>query len=134
LPIVTPFTDGAVDLVSYERMLRHYVDRGVTGVFPIGTTGESPTLDDDEVEALVDCTVTVVAGRVPVFVGIGGNATAKVIESIRRREHFTRIAESTAKQIVSYNIPYRTGVNLKNETLRQLAEASSCACARRASR
>ena len=146
LPVITPFTDGQVDLVSYERMLAHYLDQGVTGVFPIGTTGESPTLDDDEIEALVDRTVTVVAGRVPVFVGIGGNATAKVIRAIRRlerypfpgivsvcpyynrpgqeglREHFTRIAEATDKQILIYNIPYRTSVNLANETLLQLAE------------
>ena len=149
LPIVTPFTDGQVDLASYERMLAHYLDQGVTGVFPIGTTGESPTLDDDEIEALVDRTVTVVGGRVPVFVGIGGNATAKVVRAIRRleryafpgivsvcpyynrpgqdglREHFTRIAEATDKQILIYNIPYRTSVNLTNDTLLQLAELAN---------
>jgi 4-hydroxy-tetrahydrodipicolinate synthase len=78
LPIITPFVDGAVDLKSYERMLTHYLGTGVTGIFPLGTTGESPTVDDDEMEAIVDRTVSVVAGRVPVFVGIGGNATAKV--------------------------------------------------------
>jgi 4-hydroxy-tetrahydrodipicolinate synthase len=146
LPIVTPFADGKVDLVSYERMLRHYLAKGVTGVFPIGTTGESPTLDAEEIEALVDCTITVVAGRVPVFVGIGGNATKKVIAAIRRlerypfpgivsvcpyynrpgqdglREHFTRLAEATDKQILIYNIPYRTSVNMSNETLLALAE------------
>ena len=146
LPIVTPFADGEVDFVSYERMLGHYLDKGVTGVFPLGTTGESPTLDDDEIEALVDRTVTVVAGRVPVFIGIGGNATAKVIRTIRRleryafpgivsvcpyynrpgqdglREHFTRIAEATGKQILIYNIPYRTSINMTNETLLALAE------------
>lgn len=127
-------------------MLGHYLAKGVTGVFPLGTTGESPTLDDDEIEALVDRTVTVVEGRVPVFVGIGGNATQKVIKAMRRlerypfpgivsvcpyynrpsqdglREHFTRIAESTDKQILIYNIPYRTSINMTNETLLRLAE------------
>jgi 4-hydroxy-tetrahydrodipicolinate synthase len=97
-------------------------------------------------EALVECTVRVVAGRVPVFVGIGGNATAKVLKTMRRlerypfagivsvcpyynrpgqdglREHFTRIAEATAREILIYNIPYRTSVNLANDTLLRLAE------------
>jgi hypothetical protein len=139
LPIVTPFRDGAVDFESYERLLEHYLATGVTGIVPLGTTGESPTLDDDEMEAIVDRTVSVVAGRVPVFIGIGGNATRKVLATIRRlrrydfpgivsvcpyynrpgqdglREHFTSIAEATDRRIVIYNIPYRTSVNLATD-------------------
>ena len=146
LPIITPFADGAVDLAGYERLLTHYLGRGVTGIFPLGTTGESPTLDEDEMEALVERTVSVVAGRVPIFVGIVGNATAKVLKTLARlerypfagivsvcpyynrpsqdglRAHFTRIAEATAREILIYNIPYRTSVNLANDTLLRLAE------------
>jgi 4-hydroxy-tetrahydrodipicolinate synthase len=146
LPIVTPFYDGGVDFSSYERLVEHYVAEGVSGIFPLGTTGESPTLDGDEIEAIVDRTVGIVADRVPVFVGIGGNATAKTVNAIRRldrygfagivsvcpyynrpgqdglREHFTRVAEATDRPIVIYNIPYRTGVNLTNDTLLTLAE------------
>jgi len=146
LPIVTPFVDGAVDFAGYERLLEHYLGKGVSGVFPLGTTGESPTIDDDEMEALVERTVGVVAGRVPVFVGVGGNATRKVLATLKRlerhrfegivsvcpyynrpsqdgmREHFTRIAEATDRQILVYNIPYRTSVNLANDTLLRLAE------------
>lgn len=146
LPAITPFIDGAVDLDSYERMLEHYLGQGVSGVFPLGTTGEGPTIDEDEMEAIVDTTLAVVAGRVPVFVGIGGNATRKVLKTLKRleryafpgivsvcpyynrpgqdglREHFTRIAEATEREIVIYNIPYRTSVNLANDTLLQLAE------------
>ena len=146
LPIITPFLDGAVDLRSYERLLEHYLGKGVGGVFPVGTTGESPTLDDDEIEAIVERTVAVVAGRVPVFVGIGGNATDKVVKTLRRLArhrfdgivsvcpyynrpsqegmlaHFTRIAEATDRPILIYNIPYRTSVNLTNDTLLRLAE------------
>jgi 4-hydroxy-tetrahydrodipicolinate synthase len=146
LPIITPFQDGRVDLAGYERLLEHYLARGVAGTFPLGTTGESPTLDDDEMEALVDRTVSVVAHRAPVFVGIGGNATAKVVKAVKRlerypfagivsvcpyynrpsqdglREHFTRVAEATAREILIYNIPYRTSVNLLNDTLLRLAE------------
>jgi 4-hydroxy-tetrahydrodipicolinate synthase len=77
LPIVTPFRDGAIDFVSYEPLLAHYLDLGVSGIFPLGTTGEAPTLDDDEVDAVIERTLGVVAGRVPVFAGVGGNATAK---------------------------------------------------------
>ena len=86
LPIVTPFVDGAVDFAGYERLLEHYLGKGVSGVFPLGTTGESPTLDEDEMEAIVDRTVSRVAGRVPVFVGIGGNATRKVLATLKRLE------------------------------------------------
>jgi 4-hydroxy-tetrahydrodipicolinate synthase len=146
LPVITPFADGAVDLASYERLLNHYLGGGVSGIFPLGTTGESPTIEDEEVEAIVDRTVTVVAGRVPVFVGIGGNSTYKVVKALKQleryafpgivsvcpyynrptqdgmREHFTRIAEATDREIIIYNIPYRTGINLANDTLLALAE------------
>ncbi len=54
LPVITPFLDGRVDLPSYERLLAHYLAAGVAGVFPLGTTGESPTLDEDEMEAIVE--------------------------------------------------------------------------------
>ena len=47
LPLVTPFKDGAVDFSSYERLIEHYLAQGVDGLFPLGTTGESPTLDDN---------------------------------------------------------------------------------------
>lgn len=146
LPIITPFADGAIDFVSYERMLDHYLDKGVTGIFPLGTTGESPTIDDEEAEELVARTVRVVAARVPVFVGISGNATSKVVKAIKRfqrytfpgfvvvcpyynrpgqdglDQHFRRIADATDRKIVIYNIPYRTSINLANDTLLRLAE------------
>jgi 4-hydroxy-tetrahydrodipicolinate synthase len=146
VPLVTPFKDGAVDLASYRRLIAHYIGKGVSGLFPLGTTGEAPTIDDDEEDAIVATTVDAVAGQVPIFVGIGGNATAKVIKTIKRLErlefsgivsvcpyynrptqagmhaHFTAIAEATGRQILIYNIPYRTSVNLSNETLLRLAE------------
>jgi 4-hydroxy-tetrahydrodipicolinate synthase len=145
LPIITPFKDGLVDHAGYERLLDHYVRAGVTGVIPLGTTGESPTIDEAEAEVLVERTVATVAGRVPILVGVGGNDTRKVVKAVKRlqehavqgilsvcpyynrpsqdgmREHFTRVAEATDRPILIYNIPYRTGVNLTNETLLALA-------------
>jgi 4-hydroxy-tetrahydrodipicolinate synthase len=146
VPLVTPFRDGLIDLESYRRLIEHYVAQGVFGLFPLGTTGEAPTLDDAETDALLAETAEAVAGRVPVFVGIGGNATHKVIRTIRRierygfpgivsvcpyynrpgqdglRAHFTAISQATDRRILIYNIPYRTSVNLANDTVMRLAE------------
>ena len=145
IPLVTPFRNGHLDIASYRNLVVHYLDKGVSGLFPLGTTGESPTLDNDEADAVVEETVRVAAGRVPVFVGIGGNATLKVIRTIRRLErydfpgivsvcpyynqptqeglleHFGAIADATDRQILVYNVPYRTSVNLGNATLLRLA-------------
>jgi 4-hydroxy-tetrahydrodipicolinate synthase len=145
LPIVTPFRDGAVDFQSYERLIDHYLALGIDGLFPLGTTGEAPTLEEAEIDELVERTVERVAGRVPVFVGVGGNATRKVEKSLRRLErfafggivsvcpyynrpsqdglvaHFRAIAAATDRDVLIYNIPYRTAVNLSNDSLLELA-------------
>ena len=145
LPLITPFKDGAIDFASYERLVARYVAQGVDALFPLGTTGESPTLDEAESEALIERTLAV-AGTVPVFVGVGGNATAKVVKTLRRLErlpftgivsvcpyynrpsqdgliaHFKAVAAATDREVLIYNIPYRTAVNLSNESLIELAE------------
>ena len=145
LPLITPFKDGAVDYASYERLVAHYIAQGVDALFPLGTTGESPTLDEHESEALIERTLAV-AGSVPVFVGVGGNATAKVAKTLRRLErlpfkgivsvcpyynrpsqdglieHFKAIAAATDREVLIYNIPYRTAVNLSNDSLIELAQ------------
>ena len=146
VPLVTPFRDGKVDLPSYRRLVEHYLAQGVSGLFPLGTTGESPTIDDDEAEAIVEATLEIVADRLPVYVGVGGNATHKTIKMLHRleryrfpgivsvcpyynrptqdgmRQHFIAISEATDRRIAIYNIPYRTSVNLANDTLLRLAE------------
>ena len=151
LPVVTPFKDGEIDYAGYARLVDHYVRAGVTGVIPLGTTGESPTIDEMETEALIERTVATVAGRVPILVGVGGNDTRKVVKAVKRlqnhavqgilsvcpyynrpsqdgmREHFTRLAGATDRPILIYNIPYRTGVNLTNETLLALADVPNIA-------
>ncbi|MGZ5905237.1 MAG: 4-hydroxy-tetrahydrodipicolinate synthase [Reyranella sp.] len=146
LPLVTPFRDGDVDFPSYERLIDHYLGEGVDGLFPLGTTGESPALDDDEIDELVERTVAKAVGRVPVFVGVGGNATHKVEKTLRRLDrfafdgivsvcpyynrpsqdgliaHFRAVAAATDRDVMIYNIPYRTAVNLSNDSLLELAE------------
>jgi 4-hydroxy-tetrahydrodipicolinate synthase len=154
LPIITPFKDGAVDFSSYERLIEHYLGLGVDGLFPLGTTGESPALDEAEIDELVERTVAKVAGRVPVFVGVGGNATHKVEKALRRLDrfafdgivsvcpyynrpsqdgliaHFRAIAAATDRDVLIYNIPYRTAVNLSNDSLIELAEVKNIAGAK----
>src|SRR5690242_12824170 len=86
LPLITPFKDGAVDYKSYVRLIEHYVPLGVDALLPLGTTGEAPALDDEELERVVEVTLEH-AGKVPVFVGVGGNATHKVAKALKRLEH-----------------------------------------------
>lgn len=145
VPLITPFRDNAVDHDGLRRLIDHYVGHGIAGLIPLGTTGEAPTLDDAEADAVVATTVQAAAGRVPVFVGAGGNATAKVVRRIGAFErhgpdgylsvcpyynrptqsglsdHFRAIADATEKPLLVYNIPYRTSVNLENDTLFDLA-------------
>jgi len=151
IPIVTPFVDGEIDYPGYERLVDHYVRAGVTGIIPLGTTGESPTVDETEAETLIERTVAAVDGRVPIVVGVSGNDTRKVVKTVERlerhridgllatcpyynrpsqdglRAHFTHLAEATERPILIYNIPYRTGVNLANDTLLALAELPNIA-------
>jgi len=145
LPIITPFRDGKVDLAGYRSLVRHYLDQGIHGLIPLGTTGEAATLDDDEADQLIEATVDVVNGRVPVYVGLGTNSTAKAVRQLTEWsrydvagflvtspyytlpsqrgivEHYTQLAASTDKQILIYNIPHRTGRNLENDTILKLA-------------
>jgi len=119
IPLVTPFRDGEVDLASYRKLVDYYINAGAAGLFPLGTTGEAPTLNDSEIDEIIAATLEVADGAVPVLVGAGGNATAKVIGQIERlsrfdfqgfvsvcpyynrptqdgmREHFTAIAGAT---------------------------------------
>lgn len=146
LPIVTPFADGRVDYAGLTKLVQYYLDRGISGLIPMGTTGECPVLTETEFEGILDATVSAAAGRVPVFVGLGGNFTESVVKKIRSVEkyaadgilsvcpyysrpgqeglfrHFTALSEATDRKIVIYNIPYRTGVNMTNDTLLRLAE------------
>lgn len=146
LPIITPFLDDKIDLISYQRMINHYIEEGIRGLMPLGTTGESPTVTDEEFEQLIAKTMEYADNRVPVFIGLGGNDTKKVMKKLKLvekykvagilsvspyynrpdqrgiYEHFLRISEATDMNIILYNIPYRTGRNIENETLYRLAE------------
>ncbi len=146
LPIITPFKDEKIDFKSYKRLIEHYSEKGISGFIPLGTTGEIPTLSDYEFEEMIERTMDYNKKRLPVYVGIGGNYTANVIKKVKIAEyydiqgilsvcpyynkpsqdgiyaHFKTIADETDLNMIIYNIPYRTGVNIENDTIYRLAE------------
>lgn len=146
VPLLTPFKNGDIDLKSYERMVNYYINQGVNGIIPLGTSGECPTISSEEYEMILAKTMEVNKERVPVYVGLGGNNTKEVINKLKLAEnykvngilsvspyysrpnqrgiyeHFKSISESTSLDIIVYNIPYRTGTNIENETIYKLAE------------
>lgn len=146
LPLITPFTDGALDETALGRLVRHYLSEPIDGFILAATTGEGLTLDETELERMVAVAADAIAGERPVFLGLSGSDTRKLVRRLEETaawpidgyliscpyysrpsqkglsEHFEALAEHARKPIALYNIPYRTGVNLANETLLRLAE------------
>ncbi|TCI00461.1 4-hydroxy-tetrahydrodipicolinate synthase [Roseococcus sp. SYP-B2431] len=148
LPLVTPFRDGALDEASLRRMTRHYAREPLEGLIVAATTGEGLTLEDGETEQLVHLVAAELdaAGRrLPLFLGLSGSDTRRMAKALDRTapwpldgylitcpyytrpsqdgmvRHFSVLAEGTGRPILIYNIPYRTGVNLGNAALLDLA-------------
>ncbi|MFL6595185.1 MAG: dihydrodipicolinate synthase family protein, partial [Chthoniobacterales bacterium] len=84
--LVTPFRDGAVDFGAYEKLIESQIAGGITGVIPVGTTGESPTLSHDEKDQLVRRAVEMARGRCQVLAGTGSNSTAAAIAATKEAE------------------------------------------------
>jgi 4-hydroxy-tetrahydrodipicolinate synthase len=145
--VVTPFrSDGAVDLDVFRRLCAHLVDTGSDGVVVAGTTGEAPTLTDDERLSLFAAAVESVGDRATVVAGTGTYSTGHSVHLTERAHevgvdaflvvtpyynkppargivaHFRAIAEATDLPVVVYNIPQRVVVNIEPETLAELAE------------
>lgn len=146
LPLVTPFKEGQLDVVSAARLARHYRKQPIDGVILAATTGEGMTLDPDEITRLVTTVAEALEGSLPIYLGVSGSDTRKVAAAVRQSSclgidgylvacpyytrpgqdglyrHFEAVGEAADRPVVIYNIPYRTGVNLSNETLLGLAE------------
>ncbi|MBX7247857.1 MAG: 4-hydroxy-tetrahydrodipicolinate synthase [Caulobacteraceae bacterium] len=144
--LVTPFRDGKLDEAAYRALLERQIAGGVHGVVPVGTTGESPTVSVEEHKRIVELTVEVCAGRIPVIAGAGGNDTSKVIELVRHAKtvgadaalvvtpyynrpsqeglflHYKAINDAVELPVLLYNVPGRTGIDLANETVERLAK------------
>jgi 4-hydroxy-tetrahydrodipicolinate synthase len=155
--VVTPFrADGSVDLDAFRALCTHLVDEGSDGVVVAGTTGESPTLVDDERLALFAAAVETVGNRATVVAGTGTYSTAHSVHLTGQAhelgvdaflvvtpyyskppqrgivEHFKAIAEVSDRPIVVYNIPGRVVLNLEPETIAELAEIPTVAAVKQA--
>ncbi|TXL69622.1 4-hydroxy-tetrahydrodipicolinate synthase [Vineibacter terrae] len=145
LPLVTPFRDGDLDEASLRRLVRHYAAQPIDGLILAATTGEGLTLDDEETARLVQVVAAELAGKLPICLGLSGSDTRKLGKALELTaawpvgsyliacpyytrpsqeglfRHFATLARDSDKPILIYNIPYRTGVNMGNETLLRLA-------------
>lgn len=156
--LITPFDIGFnIDFECYRSLVRRQVESGVHFLVPLGTTAETPCLNEEEKLALLGVTIDEVNGRLPIIVGVGSNSTEQVIENIRDYEklnpdgymvvtpyynkptqeglytHFSAIAHCTDKPIVMYNVPSRTGTNMLAETTLRLAEIKNIIAVKEAS-
>src|SRR5256885_7117591 len=143
---VTPFKSGEIDFDDLGRLVDWHIEQGTDCLAPVGTTGESPTLDHEEHERVIAAVVERAAGRIKVMPGTGSNSTREAIRLTRFAQragatgalmvgpyynkptqegyyrHFAAVAEAVDLPIVLYNIPGRTGSNILPETIARLAE------------
>jgi len=145
--IVTPFKNGQIDETALERLIKIQIRAGVDGIVPVGTTGESPTVNYDEHVRIIELSVRFAAGKIKVLAGTGGNSTIEAVYLTEKAEevgadgslqvapyynkptqaglfqHFAEVARKTRLPIMLYSIPGRCGVEIGVETVHRLAEA-----------
>ena len=144
--LVTPFKNGALDLETLKSLVEWHIAEGSTGLVPVGTTGESPTLSHDEHETVIEVVVKAARGRVPVIAGAGSNNTVEGMRLIRHAAkvgadaalvvtpyynkptqagliaHYTALHDCSDLPIIIYNIPGRSVVDMSPETMGVLAQ------------
>lgn len=142
--LITPFKDGKVDEAAFEALIERQIDAGTSGLVPVGTTGESPTLSHEEHKRVVEICVKVAAGRVFVIAGAGSNNTDEAIDFTKHAKsagadgalvvtpyynkpnqrglyaHYKTVAECADIPIVIYNIPGRCVIDMTPETMAEL--------------
>lgn len=147
--LVTPFKNGAIDWEDLERIIEHVISGGVEFLVSLGTTGESSTTSEEEHRQILDFTIKINRGRLPLVAGVfGGNNTAALVDKIRNFnfegidailssnpayskpgqegifQHYMALAEVSPKPIIIYNVPSRTASNMSAETTLRLANSS----------
>ena len=142
--LLTPFKNGEVDYKAFEKFVNWQIKEGTNGLVPCGTTGESPTLDFDEHNKVVEACVKAAKGRVPVIAGTGANSTDEAIYLSKHAEkvgadallivapyynkptqeglyqHYKAINDAVKTPIILYNVPGRSVADIKNETVERL--------------
>lgn len=148
--LITPFDkDQNIDYNSFKKIIKHQIDGGIDALILLGTTGESPVIDEDERKKLIEFTVAEANGKVPVIVGTGTNNTKKVVKLNKLAEdgkadgvlivnpyynkgtqdslvdHYKYISERTNLPIILYNVPSRTSMNMLPETILKIKASCS---------
>ena len=142
--LVTPFKNGVLDGDSFCKLINFQIDSGTSGLVPVGTTGESPTLSHEEHDLIVELCIKQAAGRVPVIAGAGSNSTAEAVRLAKHAEtagadavltvspyynkptqaglyaHFAAVAAAVDVPVVVYDIPGRSIVRVNDDTLARL--------------
>ncbi len=156
--IVTPFTDdNKIDEKALRDLTDFQIEKGVQGIVPMGTTGESPTLDHEEHHRVIEIVIDQAGGRVPVIAGTGSNCTDEAIRLTEKARqagataslqvapyynkptqkgfyrHFTAVADAVDIPVIVYNIPGRSGKNIENSTMLKLAEHKNIIAVKEAS-
>lgn len=157
--LVTPFRrDGSLDERALRALVAWQVESGIGFLVPCGTTGETPTLTQDEWLRVIDITIETAGGRVPIMAGATSNSTREAVERAKtaasrksvdalltaspyynkptqegQYQHFKAIAEAANKPIILYNVPGRTGANIEPATLGRLAQVKNIAGVKEAS-
>lgn len=156
--IVTPFTEqGKIDEAALRKLVDFQIENNISGLVPMGTTGESPTLDYEEHEHAIEIVISQVKGRVPVIAGTGSNCTDEAIKLTKYAKqagataslqvapyynkptqegflrHFIAIADTVDLPMIVYNIPGRSGKNIENSTMLKLAEHPNIVAVKEAS-
>ena len=155
--LITPFKDGAIDYNALKSIIKHQIENGTDALVVAGTTGEAPTLSDEEHIELIKFTVKEARGNIPVIAGTGSNNTAHAVCMTKKAysvgangilsvtpyynkcnddgilKHYRKIADATPLPVILYNVPSRTGYNLKTETISKLCEVSNISAVKEAS-
>lgn len=155
--VVTPHKDGKVDEKRFRKLLEFHIKNGSDGIVPCGCTGEAATLTHDEQMRLMEITVEVVDKRMPVIAGAGSNSTEEAIKLTRHAKkagcdavlsitpyynkptpegqyrHYEKIAKSADIPIILYNVPSRTGISIKPETVASLSKIRNIVAIKEAS-
>jgi len=144
--LVTPFRNDRIDRAAVKKLIDYMIENGIDAIIPCGTTGESATLSHEEHDEMIEITLDLTGGRVPVIAGTGSNSTREAVRLTKHAaqagaqaallitpyynrptqeglyQHFLAVSEASDLPLVLYNVPGRTGVNLLPPTVARLAE------------
>ena len=144
--LITPFKDNKLDIEAYIKIIHFHLENGTHGLVPAGTTGESPTLDHDEHQKVIELCIKESNGKVPVIAGTGSNSTEEAISLTKHAEkvgadgalvvtpyynkptqeglyqHYKAISDNTSLPIIIYNIPSRCVIDMSVDTMARLFE------------